>query len=53
MSKTLPPNVTFEVYESERSGPLESKYPKKSGFERNGLLLNGDYENMFKGLKSD
>ena len=53
ISKTLPPNVTFEVYESDRSGPLESKYSSKSGLERNGALLNGDYDEMFKGLKSD
>lgn len=48
VSKTLPPAVTFEVYEAGKSGPLEGRYPSKSGYERNG----GDYDTLFKGLKS-
>lgn len=53
ISKTIPPNVTFEIYESGRSGPLESRFPSKSGYERSGPLLGADYEVLFQGLKID
>ena len=51
-SKTIPSAVTFEIYEANKAGPLESKYPAKSGYERNGKDLGADYEILFKGLKT-
>lgn len=49
VSKSIPPKVTFEVYQTDKSGPLQSEFPKVSGFERTG----DSYEQMFAGLKSD
>lgn len=51
LSKDIPPNVTFEVYQIGKSGPLQSDFPKQSGYERNGKELS-DYDRMLKGLKS-
>eukprot|EP00597_Dinobryon_sp_UTEXLB2267_P004033 CAMPEP_0170076872 /NCGR_PEP_ID=MMETSP0019_2-20121128/13804_1 /TAXON_ID=98059 /ORGANISM="Dinobryon sp., Strain UTEXLB2267" /LENGTH=332 /DNA_ID=CAMNT_0010288865 /DNA_START=123 /DNA_END=1121 /DNA_ORIENTATION=+ len=51
ISKTLPRNVTFEMYESGRSGPLEGRFPAVSGLERKSD--SGDYEVLFEGLKTD
>lgn len=31
ISKDIPNHVTFEVYESNKSGPLQSDFPLKSG----------------------
>lgn len=53
LSKSIPSKVTFEVYEADKSGPLQSDFPKVSGFERSGRLLGADYEVLFRGLKQD
>jgi hypothetical protein len=50
VSKTIPRNVVFEIYEQGKSGPLESKFPEKSGRERSGAELGADYEKLFQGL---
>ena len=34
-------------------GPLEVRFPQTSGYEQTGSKFNGDYEKMFKGLKSN
>jgi uncharacterized protein YbjT (DUF2867 family) len=53
VSKSLPKAVTFEIYESGKSGPLEDKFKKVSGYERNGVALGADsYDKLFEGLKS-
>lgn len=48
-SLKLPPNVIFEVYEQGKSGPLEGRFPTKSGYEQNG---KNSYDELFEGLKS-
>lgn len=48
LSKTIPPNVTFEIYEASRAGPLQGTFSQKSGYERRGQT----YDEMFSGLKS-
>lgn len=48
LSTKIPPRVTFEIYQCDRKGPLENKFPKKSGYER----LGSDYDAMFEGLQS-
>jgi len=53
LSKSIPSKVTFEVYEADKSGPLQSDFPKVSGFERSGRLLGADYEVLFRGLKQE
>lgn len=53
LSKSIPSKVTFEVYEADKSGPLQSDFPKVSGFEQSGPLLGADYEVLFRGLKQD
>lgn len=53
VSKTLPGSVTFEVYQNNRRGPLQAEFPQRSGFERDGAVLGGDYDVLFKGLKVD
>lgn len=48
-SKTLSSkSVVFEMYRRGSGGPLEGRFPTKSGYEQNGAT----YEEMFKGLKS-
>ena len=50
ISKTIPKNVIFEVYQTEGTrGPIEDKFPSISGYERRGE----DYEIMFQELKSN
>jgi len=47
-SKTLESkSVIFELYRKGSGGPLESRFPTKSGYEQTGT----SYEEMFKGLK--
>lgn len=48
-SKSLPSRVTFEVYEKGKSGPLEGRFPKKSGYEQFG----NSYEEIFGKLIRD
>ena len=48
ISKTIPRNVIFEIYEANKSGPLESKFKVKSGYEARG----NSYDEMFSQLKS-
>lgn len=52
ISVSMPNAVTFEMNEAGRSAPLEGKFAKVSGYERNGLVLGADYEKLFAGLKS-
>lgn len=52
LSKSIPSAVTFELYDADNRGPLESIYPDKSGYERSGKELGGDYDLLFKGLKN-
>jgi len=53
LSKSIPNKVTFELYEAGKSGPLQSDFPKVSGFERSGPQLGADYDTLFRGLKQD
>ena len=48
ISKSIPKNIIFEIYEAGKSGPLESKFSAKSGYEVRG----SSYEEMFGQLKS-
>ena len=48
LSKTIPNNVTFEMYQKDRRGPLQGKFSATSGYEQQGQ----NYDDMFKGLKS-
>lgn len=48
ISTTIPKRVTFEIYAAGRGGPLEGRFPSKSGYER----LGSSYDEMFKDLKS-
>lgn len=52
ISKTIPKNVVFEVYESGKGNPLESRFAKLSGYERDGRILGGSYDKLFEGLQS-
>eukprot|EP00607_Mallomonas_marina_P009214 CAMPEP_0182420152 /NCGR_PEP_ID=MMETSP1167-20130531/4720_1 /TAXON_ID=2988 /ORGANISM="Mallomonas Sp, Strain CCMP3275" /LENGTH=313 /DNA_ID=CAMNT_0024595685 /DNA_START=153 /DNA_END=1091 /DNA_ORIENTATION=- len=52
ISRSIPNAVTFEVYQANRSGPLEGDGNAKSGYQRTGSVL-GSYEKMFEGLKTD
>ena len=52
ISVSMPNAVTFEMNEAGRSAPLEGKFAKVSGYERNGKDLGPDYEKLFAGLKS-
>jgi uncharacterized protein YbjT (DUF2867 family) len=52
LSTSLPKAVTFEVYQTGKSGPLEDKFAKVSGYERSGNVLGADYNKLFEGLKS-
>jgi NAD(P)H-binding len=52
ISTTMPKAVTFEMNEAGRSAPLEGKFAKVSGYERNGEKLGADYNTLFEGLKS-
>jgi len=52
-SKSLPVDVTFEIYQEDRKSVLEGKFPEKSGYERSGKLLHGNYEEMFAELVPD
>lgn len=49
LSKTIPSRVIFEMYQTDRRGPLKGSYPKLSGFEQKG----NNYDEMFANLKSD
>ncbi len=41
------------MYEAGRSGPLEGKFEKVSGYERSGEVLSAtSYDKLFEGLKS-
>ena len=41
------------MYEAGKSGPLEGKFSKVSGYERNGETLGAtSYDALFEGLKS-
>lgn len=51
ISQVIPRNVVFELYKSGTGGPLEGRFPKVSGLERNGKILGGGYDNLFSGLK--
>lgn len=51
ISKTIPNDVVFEVYESGGGSPLEGRFPGQSGYERDGRVLGGDYEVLLGGLK--
>eukprot|EP01038_Epipyxis_sp_PR26KG_P005604 gene5604-7736_t len=53
ISKSLPKDVTFEIYGSESRNPLQPEFPKISGLERNGKQFDGSFEKIFEGLKSD
>jgi len=54
LSKTITNNVIFEIYQTEGTrGPLEDKFSSISGYEQNGSKFNGDYDQMFQGLKSN
>ena len=48
LSRKLPPNVVFELYQADRRAPLQGTFKEKSGFERRG----DTYDDMFSGLKS-
>lgn len=52
ISKTIPNNVIFEIYESGKGNPLESRFPTVSGYERDGQVLGDSYDVLFQGLKS-
>lgn len=52
ISSSMPNAVTFEMYEAGRSNPLEKKFAKVTGYERNGETLGSDYNKLFEGLKS-
>lgn len=48
ISDTMPHNIVFEIYEAGKSGPLESKFSPKSGYEVRGT----EYNAMFSQLKT-
>lgn len=48
LSDTIPHNIVFEIYEAGKSGPLESRFSPKSGYEVRGT----EYNAMFQQLKS-
>ena len=52
ISKTMPSEVIFEMYEAGRSNPLEKRFAKITGYEQSGEKLGGDYNKLFSGLKS-
>jgi hypothetical protein len=51
LSKTIPPEVIFELYEAGKNGPLEGNLPQPTGYERSGPKFGNDYEMLFEGLK--
>jgi hypothetical protein len=51
ISKSIPKNVVFEVYESGKGNPLEGRFAKRSGYERDGKVLGGSYDKLFEGLQ--
>eukprot|EP01041_Mallomonas_annulata_P011435 gene11435-23920_t len=53
VSKTLPKDITFEIYEVDKSGPLEGRFTGKSGYERTGSAFEGCYDKMLEGLIPD
>ena len=53
ISKTIPKDVTFEIYQADRKGPLEGKFSTLSGYERTGKNFDSSYEKMFSGLVPD
>ena len=52
ISASMPKSVTFEMYAAGSGGPLEGKFSKTSGYERNGEVLGADYNKLFEGFKS-
>ena len=53
LSTVIPKDVTFEMYEVGKSGPLEGKFAKLSGYEQNGEILGAStYDALFQGLKT-
>ena len=52
ISTSMPKAVTFEMYAAGSGGPLEGKFSKTSGYERNGEVLGADYNKLFEGFKS-
>jgi hypothetical protein len=48
ISDTIPKNVIFEMYQSDKKGPLQGNFAPVSGYERHGQ----NFEDMFVGLKS-
>lgn len=52
ISTSMPKSVTFEMYAAGSGGPLEGKFSKTSGYERNGETLGADYNKLFEGFKS-
>lgn len=53
LSPTIPHDITFELYSIESGSPLQDKFPRKSGKERSGNVLDGSYDKMLEGLVSD
>ena len=51
ISASMPNAVTFEIYQAGKSYPLEKKFAKVTGYERNGEVLGNDYNKLFEGLK--
>lgn len=47
MSKKIPSNTIFEIYNKEGAGPLEGDLPMPTGYERVG----GSYDDLFVGMK--
>jgi len=53
VSKLIPKDVTFEIYQADKKSVLEGRFPPVSGYERTGSQLGGDYEKIFSGLVSN
>lgn len=48
LSKIIPSNVIFEMYQADRKGPLQGNFKQISGYEQRG----SNYDEMFAKLKS-
>lgn len=49
ISKKIPSNTIFEIYNKEGAGPLEGNLPVPTGYERTGA----SYDDLFAGLKGN